>query len=293
MLTLAALFRHHRGDVFRPDLAPGSDHVRRSGANSASRINSASRGVDARRRKSCWGATPVSQRRPMRRADAAWLRRERLERRSDGPHPACALSSTQCRTFHYRGYAQSSGWPSAQTLFSDSVIIFDRLLQTQAGERIIPIGFSIGAAVAAYFARHRPVTGMILVTPFDSLEAVARDLYWWAPRRAAPPQSHATIRVRPRLPRAHRPDHSGARRPCAGTTQRASGTWSLSAPSTRGTTIFTTCLTSRPRRGRHSQPDRRAEQGHGTHPCLPNRGLPVSGCLGSTSQYSSRQPAQR
>ena len=125
------------------------------------------------------------------RADAAWLRRERLERRSDGPHPACALSSTQCRTFHYRGYAQSSGWPSAQTLFSDSVIIFDRLLQTQAGERIIPIGFSIGAAVAAYLARHRPVTGMILVTPFDSLEAVARDLYWWAPRRAAPPQSHA------------------------------------------------------------------------------------------------------
>ena len=31
------------------------------------------------------------------RADAAWLRRERLERRSDGPHPACALSSSQCR----------------------------------------------------------------------------------------------------------------------------------------------------------------------------------------------------
>ena len=68
-------------------------------------------------------------------------------------------------TFHYRGYAQSSGWPSAQTLTLDSVIIFDRLLQTQAGERIIPIGFSIGAAVAAYLGRHRPVTGMILVTP--------------------------------------------------------------------------------------------------------------------------------
>jgi hypothetical protein len=24
-------------------------------------------------------------------------------------------------------------------------------------------------------------TGLILVTPFDSLEALARDLYWWAP----------------------------------------------------------------------------------------------------------------
>ena len=45
----------------------------------------------------------------------------------------------------------------------------------------LPVGFSIGAAVAAYLARHRPVAGLILVTPFDSLEAVARDLYWWAP----------------------------------------------------------------------------------------------------------------
>jgi pimeloyl-ACP methyl ester carboxylesterase len=35
--------------------------------------------------------------------------------------------------------------------------------------------------VAAYLARHRTVTGLILVTPFDSLEALASDLYWWAP----------------------------------------------------------------------------------------------------------------
>ena len=35
--------------------------------------------------------------------------------------------------------------------------------------------------MAAYLARHRPVAGLVLVTPFDSLEALARDLYWWAP----------------------------------------------------------------------------------------------------------------
>ena len=83
--------------------------------------------------------------------------------------------------FHYRGYAPSTGRPSAQALFSDSLIIFDHLLRTKAGERIIPVGFSIGAAVAAYLARYRPIAGLILITPFDSLEAVARDLYWWAP----------------------------------------------------------------------------------------------------------------
>jgi len=84
--------------------------------------------------------------------------------------------------FHYRGYAPSTGRPSAEALLSDSVVIFDRLQQAQAGGRgVVAVGFSIGAGVAAYLARHRPAAGLVLVTPFDSLEALARDLYWWAP----------------------------------------------------------------------------------------------------------------
>ena len=83
--------------------------------------------------------------------------------------------------FHYRGYGPSSGSPSADALFCDSLAIYDHLVQTQMGGCILPVGFSIGAAVVAYLARHRPVAGLIMVTPFDSLEAVARDLYWWAP----------------------------------------------------------------------------------------------------------------
>ena len=62
-------------------------------------------------------------------------------------------------------------------------MIFDRLQQARASQDIIAVGFSLGTAIAAYLARHRPVTGLILVTPFDSLEALARDLYWWAPVR--------------------------------------------------------------------------------------------------------------
>jgi pimeloyl-ACP methyl ester carboxylesterase len=62
-------------------------------------------------------------------------------------------------------------------------VIFDNLLQAGARERVITIGFSIGAGVAAYLAAHRPVAGLILVTPFDSLELLAQDLYWWAPVR--------------------------------------------------------------------------------------------------------------
>jgi uncharacterized protein len=83
--------------------------------------------------------------------------------------------------FHYRGYAPSNGRPSAETLMSDSLAIFDFLGQGQIEEPIVAVGFSIGSGVAAYLTRHRPVAGLILVTPFDSLQALALDLYWWAP----------------------------------------------------------------------------------------------------------------
>jgi dienelactone hydrolase len=84
-------------------------------------------------------------------------------------------------SFHYRGYAPSSGRPSTHALLSDSLVIFDHLRQAQTSQPIIAVGFSIGSGVAAYLAQHRSVAGLILVTPFDSLEALARDLYWWAP----------------------------------------------------------------------------------------------------------------
>lgn len=84
-------------------------------------------------------------------------------------------------TFHYRGYAPSSGRPSAEALMGDALLIFDHLKQARSQKNVVAIGFSIGSAVAASLARHRPASGLILVTPFDSLEALARDHYWWAP----------------------------------------------------------------------------------------------------------------
>ena len=83
--------------------------------------------------------------------------------------------------FHYRGYAPSTGRPSAEALLSDSILVFDRVWQANTREDVVAVGFSIGSGVAAYVARHRPAAGLVLVTPFDSLEALARDLYWWAP----------------------------------------------------------------------------------------------------------------
>ena len=81
--------------------------------------------------------------------------------------------------FHFRGYGPSTGRPSAAALAEDAVVIFDHL----GGERVVPVGFSIGAGPAAHLAAERPVEGVVLVTAFDSLTALARTHYPWAPVR--------------------------------------------------------------------------------------------------------------
>lgn len=82
--------------------------------------------------------------------------------------------------FHYRGYPPSGGEPSARALLADSVAILDHL-QHERARSVIAVGFSIGSGVAAYLAHHRPLAGLILVTPFDSLKALAREHFAWAP----------------------------------------------------------------------------------------------------------------
>lgn len=85
--------------------------------------------------------------------------------------------------FHYRGYRPSTGRPSAATLLADAPAVHDHVVATLNTERVVAVGFSIGSGVAAHLASRRPLAGLILVSPFDSLEALARQLYPWAPVR--------------------------------------------------------------------------------------------------------------
>jgi uncharacterized protein len=87
---------------------------------------------------------------------------------------------TEVVVIHYRGYPPSTGRPSAADLMADALAIFDHLEWTDR-RPTGAAGFSIGAGFAAYLARHRPLTGLVLVTPFDSLEALAQDHFPWAP----------------------------------------------------------------------------------------------------------------
>ena len=83
--------------------------------------------------------------------------------------------------FHYRGYRPSTGAPSAEALIADAPLIFDAAVDLVKPKRTVGVGFSIGSGIAAQLASRRSLDGLILVTPFDSLKAVAQSMYPWVP----------------------------------------------------------------------------------------------------------------
>lgn len=83
--------------------------------------------------------------------------------------------------FHYRGYAPSTGQPSGEALVADAPIVYDAAVERAKSSRVVAVGFSIGTGVAAQLSSKRKLDGLILVTPFDSLKALAQSMYPWLP----------------------------------------------------------------------------------------------------------------
>jgi hypothetical protein len=80
---------------------------------------------------------------------------------------------------NYRGYGGSSGRPSEAGLVGDALAVFDHLHARRAD--IAVMGRSLGSGVAVQLAAVRPVSRLVLVTPFDSLVNVAKEYFRWLP----------------------------------------------------------------------------------------------------------------
>ncbi len=84
-------------------------------------------------------------------------------------------------SFYFRGYAPSQGTPSAEALIADAPACFDFARKHVDAKHVVAVGFSIGSGVAAALSADRKLDGVILVTPFDSLKAVAEAAVPWLP----------------------------------------------------------------------------------------------------------------
>ena len=81
--------------------------------------------------------------------------------------------------FNYRGYGGSTGSPGEEALFADALAIYDYVASRPGldARRIVVMGRSLGSGVATYLATQRAVSAVILVTPYDSIAAVAQASY--------------------------------------------------------------------------------------------------------------------
>ncbi len=79
----------------------------------------------------------------------------------------------------YRGYAGADGKPTEKGIYTDALALYDQVQSKHS--QITVIGKSLGSGVATFVASQRDVDQLVLVTPFDSIRAVAKDLFPFLP----------------------------------------------------------------------------------------------------------------
>ncbi len=80
--------------------------------------------------------------------------------------------------FNYRGNALSSGTPTQKDIFKDALKIYDVYAKEK---EVYVIGRSLGSGVAVYLSHKRKLKKLLLITPYDSIEAVAKEKYPYFP----------------------------------------------------------------------------------------------------------------
>jgi pimeloyl-ACP methyl ester carboxylesterase len=82
---------------------------------------------------------------------------------------------------HYRGYEGSSGKPSEAAIQRDALTLFDKVHAEYA--EVALVGRSLGSGVAIRVASLRPVSGLVLVTPYSSIQDIAEGRFPYVPVR--------------------------------------------------------------------------------------------------------------
>ncbi len=97
--------------------------------------------------------------------------------------------------FDYRGYGRSSGRPSEQGTYLDAHAALAWLLAQPGVEasRVLFLGESLGAGVAVDLALAHPPAGLVLLSAFTSVRAMARLHYPFIPA-ALVPDAYPTVR---------------------------------------------------------------------------------------------------
>jgi pimeloyl-ACP methyl ester carboxylesterase len=82
------------------------------------------------------------------------------------------LNAVDVIALNYRGYGKSGGKPSQAALFADALNLYDLIAKNY--DRVFALGRSLGSGVVCYLSSERKLNGAILITPYDSIRAIAK-----------------------------------------------------------------------------------------------------------------------
>lgn len=169
-LTLtAAVAANQRRLVFNPCITPEVESPRSSGHRTRPIVLRARDGT----RLCGWLLTPlVPGPRPAvmyfggRSEEVSWVARD-----AGKLFPGMTVLA-----MNYRGYGQSHGVPAEIHMIEDGCTLYDWLaaLGQVDAARIAVVGRSLGSGVAVQVAKERPVHSVVLITPYDSILAIAK-----------------------------------------------------------------------------------------------------------------------
>lgn len=165
----AAMAANQRKLVFNPVIKREVDHPRSSGHRTRQVVIRASDGT----RLAGWLMTPqVPGPHPGivyfggRSEEVSWVARD-----AGRLFPNMAVLAV-----NYRGYGNSHGDPDEQHMVDDGRMLFDWLAARNHVDekRVAVVGRSLGSGVAVQVAMQRPVHSVVLITPYDSILAIAK-----------------------------------------------------------------------------------------------------------------------
>jgi len=76
---------------------------------------------------------------------------------------------------NYRGYGGSTGSPSEEALYKDAATVYDLIAKRH--DSVSAIGRSLGSGIGVHLATVRTINKLALITPYDSIAAVAQSKY--------------------------------------------------------------------------------------------------------------------
>lgn len=102
---------------------------------------------------------------------------------------------------NYRGYGDSAGVPGETQMIADAYMLFDWMAERYNVDpaKIAVVGRSLGSGVAVQVAVHRPVAALVLITPYDSLVAVAKRRFRSVPVDWVMKHRFESVKYAPRL----------------------------------------------------------------------------------------------